>query len=105
MTAVPHNPEVEEALIGRLLAEPQHTGEVVGALLEPGDFYLAANRLLYGAVVESFYADQPADAMTLGELHAKALSRMWNIDERQAVQRVVALSARPSGRRTCGWGR
>jgi replicative DNA helicase len=96
MTAVPHNPEVEEALIGRLLAEPQHTGEVVGALLEPGDFYLAANRLLYGAVVESFYADQPADAMTLGELHAKALSRMWNIDERQAVQRVVGLSGHPS---------
>lgn len=96
MTAVPHNPEVEEALIGRLLSEPARTSQIVGTLLDQRDFYLAANRLLYGAIVEAFYADEPVDALTLGELHAKPLSRLWGVDERQAVQRVVALAQRPS---------
>jgi replicative DNA helicase len=96
MTAVPHNPEVEEALIGRLLTDPGRIGEVVGTLLDQTDFYLAANRLLFGAVVEGFYADQPLDAMTLGELHAKPLSRMWGVEEREAVQRVLGMATRPS---------
>jgi replicative DNA helicase len=96
MTAVPHNPEVEEALIGRLLTDPGRIGEVVGTLLDQTDFYLAAHKLLFGAIVEGFYADEPLDAMTVGELHAKPLSRMWGVDERQAVQRVMAMAARPS---------
>lgn len=96
MTAVPHNPEVEEALIGRLLSHPARTGEVVGTLLDQTDFYLAANRMLYGAIVEAFYADDAIDPLTLGELHAKRLSRLWGLDERQAVQRVVALASATS---------
>lgn len=96
MTAVPHNGEVEEALIGRLLSEPARIGEVIGTLLEPADFYLAANQLLFGALVESFYADDPVDAMTLGELHAKPLSRLWGVEEAKVAQRVLDIAGRPS---------
>jgi replicative DNA helicase len=95
-TVVPHNPEVEQALIGRLLAQPGRIGEVVGTLLDQDDFYLAANKLLFGALVEAFYADDPIDPLTMGELNAKRLSRMWNVDERTAVARIVEWSAAPA---------
>jgi replicative DNA helicase len=94
-TVVPHNPEVEQALIGRLLAEPALTSEVVDTLLAPSDFFLAANRMLFAAIVEAFYADESIDPMVIGELHAKQLAKVWGTDERTAVAQVVRWAAAP----------
>jgi replicative DNA helicase len=94
VTAVPHNPDVEEALIGRLLRDPAQIGQVVGTLLEPHHFYSPGNRLLYEAIVEAFFADEPVDPTVLGEIHAKRLSRIWACDERTAVARVGQLPAK-----------
>jgi replicative DNA helicase len=91
VTAVPHNPEVEAALIGRLLERPALVGRVVGTLLEPRHFYGPANRLLYGAIVEAFFADEPIDALVIGETNAKMLAKLWQTDDRSAVRRVSEL--------------
>lgn len=94
MTAVPHNPELEAGLIGRLLAEPQRIPEVAGALLEGAHFHDAAHRLLFDALVEASYADEPLEPLVLGELHAKRLAALWRLDERSAIQRVLELPAK-----------
>lgn len=88
---VPHNPEVEAALIGRLLERPALTAQVVGTMLEPRHFFAAANRLLYSAIVEAFFADEPIDALVIGETNAKTLAKLWQTDDAGAVQRVVEL--------------
>jgi replicative DNA helicase len=98
VTAVPHNPQVEAGLIGRLLREPARIGEVVGTLLEVQHFYLAAHRLLYGAIIESFFADDPIDATVIGELRAKPLSRLWSVPEDKVASYVAAIGTdAPSG--------
>jgi replicative DNA helicase len=94
MTDVPHNPLVEEALLGRLLRDPGQIADASATLLEPAHFYTAAHRLIYGALLESFYADEPVDPLVVGELHAKQLSKLWQVDEPTAVERVVALPAK-----------
>lgn len=94
---VPHNADVEAALVGRLLRQPDATGEIIGTLLAPEHFHLAAHRLLFAAIVESFYADETVDPIVIGELHAKRLSKLWSVDERTAVQRVVAIAQGGSG--------
>jgi replicative DNA helicase len=96
VTAVPHSPEAEEVVVARLLREPALVGQVVGAGLEGAHFHLAANRVLYDALVEAFYAEDPIDALVIGSLHAKRLAKMWNVEERVAIQRVVRLAQRPS---------
>jgi replicative DNA helicase len=88
---VPHNPEVEAALIGRLLERPALTSQVVGTLLEPRHFYSAAHRLLYATIVEAFFADEDIDAMVIGETNAKKLGKMWQVDDATAVKRVLAM--------------
>jgi replicative DNA helicase len=93
----PHNPEVEAALVGRLLREPALTGEVVGTLLEPQHFRAAASRTLYAAIVEQFFADEPVEPLVIGELNAKTLSTLWHVDERTAVARVIELADRAQG--------
>jgi replicative DNA helicase len=98
VTAVPHNPEVEAGLIGRLLREPALIGEVVGTLLEVGHFHVGAHRVLYGAIVESFFADEPIDPTVIGELRAKPLSRLWSVPESQVASKVAELAQRaPDG--------
>lgn len=96
MTTAPHNPEVELEVIGRLLRDPALTGQVVGTMLEAAHFHSAAHRLLYEAVVERFYADEPIDAMMVGELNAKRLAKMWQVEEQAAVKRVIDAATRPS---------
>lgn len=92
MTDLPNNPAVEDAVIGQLLATPDRIADVVGALLEPGHFYTAANRLLYGAIRDGFYDGTPVDALTVGELHAVRLSRLWGTTEAEAVERVRGMA-------------
>ena len=89
----PHSPEAEASVIGQLLARPRIAGEVVGTLLEPGHFHTPAFRALYKEIVSAYYADEPIDPLTIGELCAKTLSRTWQVDESEAVRQVQGLAA------------
>lgn len=92
MTAVPqmpHSPEAERAVLGRIMAKGSKVaGQVVGSLLEPSHFYSPAHRLIYEAVYEAYYADEPMDALTIGQLQAKRLASLWNCSEEEAIARV-----------------
>lgn len=89
----PHSPEAEAAVIGRCLnGGPKIAGQIVGTLLEAPHFYSPAFRLLYEAITEAYYADEPMDALTIGQLNAKKLAALWSTDENAAVERCRDLS-------------
>lgn len=89
----PHSVEAESSVVGVMLANPKVIGEVVGTLLEAEHFYLPAFKALFRAIVDAYYADEPTDALTIGELQAKTLARTWRSDEDEAVRTVVELAA------------
>lgn len=86
---LPHSPEAERAVLGRIMAQGNRlAGQVVGSLLEPTHFYSPANRLVYEAIYEAYYSDDPMDALTIGQLQAKKLAALWDCSEDEAVGRV-----------------
>lgn len=93
----PYHPEIESALVGRMLAEPEVISEVVATLIEVRDFADAAARALFSHVLESFYADDPADALSTGRTLAKTLAGLWGVDEVTAVERVKAIADTAKG--------
>lgn len=104
--AGPYSAEVEGSLVGAMLAHPRVVGEVVGTLLEPAHFHLPAFQTLYAATVSAYYAEEPIDPLTIGELCSKRLSAVWRCDEQTAVEKVQALAARTNGHsETVGWAR
>jgi replicative DNA helicase len=92
----PHSPDAEASVVGGMLAESRVVGEVIGTLLEPRHFYLPAMRALFHEIVAAYYADDPIDPLSIGELTSKTLSRAWRCEEAEAVRRVQTLA---SGRR------
>jgi replicative DNA helicase len=94
----PHNPQVEAAVVGAMLAKTKVAAEVVGTGLEPRHFYVPAMRALYAQLVEAYYDDAPLDALTIGERSAKVLARSWGCEETEAIERVMALSRGHDGR-------
>ena len=80
-------------MIGQMLASPRVVGEVVGTMLEPGHFFTPAFRAIYGEIVSAYYADDPIDALSIGVLCSKRLSRTWDCTEEQAVRQVQGLAA------------
>lgn len=97
MTAVqtPHSPDAERAVLGRIMAQgTKVAGQVVGTLLEPTHFYAPAHRLIYETIYEAYYADEPMDALTVGELCSKRLAPLWDVTEDEAVGRVRDMSDR-----------
>lgn len=92
-TPPPHSPEAEAAVIGRCLnGGSRVAGQVVGTLLEAPHFYSPAFRLIYEAVTEAYYADEPMDALVIGQVNAKRLASVWNCDDNTAIQRVRDLA-------------
>lgn len=91
--APPYSQSAEESIVGQMLARPKIIGEVVGTLLEPAHFYLPPYRTLYHQVLDAYYADDPIDPLTIGELSAKPLSKLWRCGEPEAVERVRQLAA------------
>lgn len=93
----PYSAEVEGSVVGAMLANPRVVGEVVGTLLEPAHFHLPAFKSLYEATVSAYYAEEPIDPLTIGELCSKRLSACWGCDERSAVEKVKTLAATATG--------
>ena len=63
-------------------------GEVIGTLLEPDNFYAPAHKAIFTAIYESYYADNPVEPLTIGEICSKRLAAIWSCDENDAIVRV-----------------
>lgn len=90
---LPHSEQAELVVLGALLSDPSLAPEVVGAAVLPQHFFFAAHRVIFEAITEAHYADDPLDPITIGEQSKKKLSKLWGIEEGQAVERVFAISA------------
>jgi replicative DNA helicase len=90
----PNSPDAEASVVGQMLARPSVVGEVIGTSLQPQHFYTPALRALFHEIVAAYYADDPIDALVIGEHASKQLARLWRCDEPVAVQKVQELAAR-----------
>ncbi|MBN1814953.1 MAG: AAA family ATPase [Anaerolineae bacterium] len=63
----PHNPEIEEALLGSLLINPEAIVDIA-VLVRPGDFYQGRHGLIYQAMVDLEMNDKEVDFLTLTDL-------------------------------------
>lgn len=93
MTKLPASQRAEESVLGGIFRQPKLAGEIVDALLEPRHFYFAPYRLAFEQIVEAYYSDDPIDALTIAERISKSTAKMWDVDERDAVDRVTALAS------------
>lgn len=93
MTKLPASQRAEESVLGAILKDPLIANEIVGAILEPEHFYFAPYRVVFEQIVERLYADDPIDPLTVAEAVSKKTSGMWGVEEREAVDRIVALAA------------
>lgn len=90
--APPFSQTAEESIVGQMLAKPDLVAEVVGTQLEPRHFYVPAYRTLYHSILDAWYAEDPRDPLTIGEVCAKQLSKLWRCGEDEAVERVRTLA-------------
>jgi replicative DNA helicase len=90
--AKPASQRAEEAVIGAILREPDITGEIVGAVLEPPHFFFRPYRLVFEEIVERYYGDDSIDGLLIAEKVGKRAASVWGeITEREAVDRIIAL--------------
>lgn len=97
---LPQSVEAERSVLGQVMAGGEKTaGEVVGTLLEGQHFHDPANKLIFDAVVESYYAEDPIDGISIGQRIAPKLSRAWAVNEDQAISkcRELAVGMRHTG--------
>jgi replicative DNA helicase len=92
MTDAPHSEAAEQSVVGQMLANPACIGDVTGTLLDGSHFFLSAHRVLYDAIVESFYADDPTDPLTIAETCGPRLAKLWGLDEKLAVAKVQSYA-------------
>jgi replicative DNA helicase len=94
--SVPYSAQAEQSVVGHALADPTCIGEIVATLLEGRHFHNAAHRILYEAIIEAFFADDPVDPLTIAESCSKRLCRLLDTTEAEVVERVRswALAAR-----------
>jgi replicative DNA helicase len=90
---LPHSLEAERAVIGRIMASGHKiAGEVIGTKLEPDHFYIPAHKVIYSAIYDAYYADEPVEPLAIGDGCAKRLAKVWSCDEQDAVVRVRELA-------------
>lgn len=94
--AAPHSLEAERSVIGQMLSGGTKTsGEVIGTQLKPEDFYTPVHQILYDAINESYFGDEPIDPLSVGEKVSKRLAQHWSTDENDAIVRVRDLATQP----------
>ena len=78
MNKIPMSMEAERSVLGQIMAGgPTTAGEIIGTLLEGHHFYDAAHRMIFDKLVESYYADEPMDGLSVGERLAPKLAGAW----------------------------
>lgn len=93
MIEPPYSEAAEQSVIGQMLANPGCIGEVASSLVEGKHFHIGAHKVIFEALIESFYADDPTDPLTIAETCGPRLARMWAIDEKQVIGRVQTLAS------------
>lgn len=92
----PASQRAEESVLGAVLRDEETRIEVIASMLEPEHFHFRPYRIAYEEVVERYYADDTIDALTVAEAVSKRVAPMLKVDEREAVDKIVAL-AQPTG--------
>lgn len=79
--AVPNSPEAEWSVVGQILTKPDVIAQVIGAQAESVDFFRPDTRLIFEAAVETHYAGDRVDPVTVAERLRAPLARQWNVPE------------------------
>jgi replicative DNA helicase len=80
---VPYNQEAEWGIVSQMMSNPTRVAEVIGSQVELEDFYSPDARLIFEAVVWSYYADEPVDPVVIGDRLSDPLSRQWKVEASQ----------------------
>lgn len=91
----PAAPEAERVVLGAILNDPKLATEMVDAALAPEHFHDGANRTVFEAIQQAYYADDPIDPVVIAAENKRRLAKLWMIDEADVVRRVVGLKASP----------
>jgi replicative DNA helicase len=99
MLVAPTNTAAEWSVLAHMLYDQALIGEVVGVPLETGDFSQPDTRLIYGATIGRYYANESVDPLIVGELVREELASYWGADPSSVAQllRRRAADARVSG--------
>jgi replicative DNA helicase len=89
----PASQRAEEALLGTIFRDPAIVPEVMGTLLEPLHFFFRPYRIVYEEIVERYFADATIDPLLVAESVQRRVAESWRIEEREAVDRIIALKA------------
>jgi replicative DNA helicase len=85
----PHSLEAERSVIGQMMAGgTKIAGEVIGTQLSPIDFYAPTHQIIFEAIYNAYFEDDPIDPLSIGEVASKRLAKYWSCDENDAIVRV-----------------
>jgi replicative DNA helicase len=76
--------------VTQMLTKNTAVAEVIGHQLELDDFYRPDCRLIFDAVVTSYYADEPVDPVVIGDRLATPLSHHWECEPTEVPRRLYA---------------
>ena len=88
----PASQRAEESVIGALLRSEEVRTGIIGSGLDGSQLYYRPYRLVFEEVVQRYYADEPIDPLIVAEALGPRLAEQWDISEREAVDKVVALA-------------
>jgi replicative DNA helicase len=89
----PQNRQAEWNVIGAMMTQPQVTAEIIGQQMEPDDFFYPDTRLIFSQAVELYYADDPVDAVMVGERLKDPLSRQWQVEPGEVAAKLHGFVA------------
>jgi hypothetical protein len=92
MTEPPHSSQAEWSVVGAMLHTQEKCSEVIGAQLEPDDFFRIDTRMIFEGAVETFYADERVDAVSVGERKRAALAAAWKCDESEVASKLQSFT-------------
>lgn len=93
MTNFPYSDEAEWSVVGQMLSHPERVAEAIGQQLELDDFYRPDCRLIFEAIVYSYYADEPIDPVVIGDRLATPLASQWSVEAPEVPQRLYQQAA------------
>lgn len=89
---LPHSLEAERSVLGQMLSDSKLIGEVLGTKLSADDLYAPPHKVIFEALSLAYYADDPTDALSIGEKVASRLGSLWSCTENDAIVRVRDLA-------------
>lgn len=72
MNELPHDDEIEKAVLGAIILENESLEEVLPILRKPTDFYDPKHQLIYKAIIDMYNADHKIDMLTITSWLRKA---------------------------------